>query len=108
MLSKSESATGEDQREIEEDIPEKEDKTETAKAKPNPGYQGPSSVKRRQYYFKQVADIFSKTPQNGTTFYLYSLTLTLSCPIPEEQNTRGRKIYPPENAKQVKQLNFEL
>lgn len=22
--------------------------------------------------------------------------MTLTCPLPEEQNTRGRKIYPPE------------
>lgn len=26
--------------------------------------------------------------------------MTLQCPIPEEQNTRGRKIYPPEDATQ--------
>lgn len=28
------------------------------------------------------------------------IDLTLQCPIPEEQNTRGRKIYPPEDAQQ--------
>lgn len=28
------------------------------------------------------------------------MDLTLQCPIPEEQNTRGRKIYPPEDALQ--------
>lgn len=31
---------------------------------------------------------------------MYLLDLTLQCPIPEEQNTRGRKIYPPEDALQ--------
>ena len=36
----------------------------------------------------------------GESCYLYLLDLTLQCPIPEEQNTRGRKIYPPEDALQ--------
>lgn len=26
--------------------------------------------------------------------------MTLTCPLPEEQNTRGRKIYPPEESLQ--------
>lgn len=26
--------------------------------------------------------------------------MTLTCPLPEEQNTRGRKIYPPEDSAQ--------
>lgn len=32
--------------------------------------------------------------------YLYLIQMTLECPIPEEQNTRGRKIYPPEESTQ--------
>lgn len=39
-------------------------------------------------------------PVAGKECYLYLLDLTLQCPIPEEQNTRGRKIYPPEDAMQ--------
>lgn len=31
---------------------------------------------------------------------MYHIKMTLECPIPEEQNTRGRKVYPPEEATQ--------
>ena len=82
----------------------------------------PGTTKRRQYYYKRVSlngykYKFSKSnkhlkflqiasefcdcrPTAGTECYLYLLDLTLQCPIPEEQNTRGRKIYPPEDAQQ--------
>lgn len=49
----------------------------------------------------QIASVFSDCrPTVGTPCYLYQICQTLECPIPEEQNTRGRKIYPPEEAAQ--------
>lgn len=61
----------------------------------------PGTTKRRQYYYKRIASEFSNCrPVPGVPAYLYFINLTLQCPIPEEQNTRGRKIYPPEEALQ--------
>ncbi|XP_068155954.1 LOW QUALITY PROTEIN: endoribonuclease Dcr-1 [Drosophila tropicalis] len=61
----------------------------------------PGTTKRRQYYYKRVASEFCNCrPVAGEPCYLYFIQLTLQCPIPEEQNTRGRKIYPPEDAQQ--------
>lgn len=61
----------------------------------------PGTTKRRQYYYKRIASEFSSCrPVPGIPAYLYFIKLTLECPIPEEQNTRGRKIYPPEEAVQ--------
>ncbi|KOX74828.1 Endoribonuclease Dcr-1 [Melipona quadrifasciata] len=37
-------------------------------------------------------------PIIGVPSYLYHINLVLSCPLPEEQNTRGRRIYPPEES----------
>ena len=37
---------------------------------------------------------------NATTYFLYSLHLKLTCAIPEDQNTRGRKINDPEDSSQ--------
>lgn len=49
----------------------------------------------------QIAAVFSGCrPTVGTVAYMYHINMTLECPIPEEQNTRGRKIYPPEDAPQ--------
>lgn len=68
----------------------------TENAEPRPG-----TTKRRQYYYKRIASEFSNCrPTAGAESYLYYINLTLQCPIPEEQNTRGRKIYPPEDALQ--------
>lgn len=39
-------------------------------------------------------------PKVGQQAYLYHIKMTLQCPIPEEQNTRGRRIYPPEDSAQ--------
>lgn len=36
----------------------------------------------------------------STPVYLYAVKMVLSCPLPEEQNTRGRKIHPPEESPQ--------
>ncbi|XP_064549175.1 endoribonuclease Dcr-1 [Drosophila montana] len=61
----------------------------------------PGTTKRRQYYYKRIASEFCDCrPVAGAPCYLYFIQLTLQCPIPEEQNTRGRKIYPPEEARQ--------
>ncbi|XP_034662290.1 uncharacterized protein LOC117897508 isoform X1 [Drosophila subobscura] len=61
----------------------------------------PGTTKRRQYYYKRIASEFCDCrPVAGAPCYLYFIKLTLQCPIPEEQNTRGRKIYPPEDAQQ--------
>ncbi|KAH8381846.1 hypothetical protein KR009_000631 [Drosophila setifemur] len=61
----------------------------------------PGTTKRRQYYYKRIASEFCHCrPEAGAPCYLYFIQLTLQCPIPEEQNTRGRKIYPPEDAQQ--------
>ncbi|KAG7161841.1 endoribonuclease Dicer-like 2 [Homarus americanus] len=43
------------------------------------GMPRPGTTKRRQYYYKK-------------------LEMVLTCPIPDEQNTRGRKIYRPEKS----------
>lgn len=61
----------------------------------------PGTTKRRQYYYKQIADPFiNGLPHPKQTCYLYAITMVLSEPIPEEQNTRGRKIYKPETSVQ--------
>ena len=39
-------------------------------------------------------------PTDCYYFRLYSISLKLICPIPADQNTRGRKVYPPEESEQ--------
>ncbi|PSN49931.1 Endoribonuclease Dcr-1 [Blattella germanica] len=56
----------------------------------------PGTTKRRQYYYKRV----NCRPIPGQPAYLYHISMVLTCPLPEEQNTRGRKIYPPEDSPQ--------
>lgn len=58
----------------------------------------PGSTKRRQYYDKKLADeLLNCLPKANTSpFYLYWIQMILTCPLPEEQNTRGRKLHPPE------------
>ena len=59
----------------------------------------PGTTKRRQYYNKQVAPPFSTSlPKEKKSCHLYAFKMKLTCALPEEQNTRGRKIHPPENA----------
>ena len=112
----------------------------------------PGTTKRRQYYYKKVAECLlteegkvqpeaieadetegldNKSKQDKSdvhkfyeeeedpdlkekydkitrtrevTYSLYILEMRLACPIPEEQNTRGRKIYDP--AESVQQLGL--
>ncbi|KAJ9599475.1 hypothetical protein L9F63_010045, partial [Diploptera punctata] len=75
--------------EIEEMVPR--DSTE-----PRPG-----TTKRRQYYYKRVRPVSKNCrPVPGKAAFLYHISMVLTCPLPEEQNTRGRKIYPPEDSPQ--------
>ncbi|XP_069696429.1 endoribonuclease Dcr-1 [Periplaneta americana] len=61
----------------------------------------PGTTKRRQYYYKRIADALTDCrPIPGQPAYLYHISMVLTCPLPEEQNTRGRKIYPPEDSPQ--------
>uniref|UniRef100_A0A1B0DCA1 ribonuclease III n=1 Tax=Phlebotomus papatasi TaxID=29031 RepID=A0A1B0DCA1_PHLPP len=61
----------------------------------------PGTTKRRQYYYKRVASALSGCrPTANEKCYFYYIQMILKCPIPEEQNTRGRKIYPPEESLQ--------
>lgn len=61
----------------------------------------PGTTKRRQYYYKKVADVLLNChPIVGELTYFYKIVMKLTCPLPEEQNTRGRKIYPPEESVQ--------
>ncbi|CAG9816847.1 unnamed protein product [Phaedon cochleariae] len=61
----------------------------------------PGTTKRRQYYYKRIADaLLGCHPVPGEPAFFYKLIMTLTCPLPEEQNTRGRKIYPPEESPQ--------
>lgn len=65
---------------------------------PQPGNR-PGPQKQRHYYYKTTSPAL--TLQRSTeTCHLYSLDLVLQCPIPEDQNTRGRKLFSPERAKQ--------
>ncbi|XP_067618783.1 endoribonuclease Dcr-1 [Eurosta solidaginis] len=78
------------------ELEEEDEKIVLENSEPRPG-----TTKRRQYYYKRIASEFSDCrPTSGVPCYLYFIDLTLQCPIPEEQNTRGRKIYPPEDAQQ--------
>jgi endoribonuclease Dicer len=61
----------------------------------------PGSTRRRQYYDKQLApELTYCLPKVGKPVYMYWLKMILTCPLPEDQNTRGRKLHPPEQASQ--------
>lgn len=58
----------------------------------------PGTTKRRQYYFKKIASVLTNCrPTSTGKAFLYHIKMVLKTPIPEEQNTRGRKIYAPED-----------
>ncbi|RWS16251.1 endoribonuclease Dicer-like protein [Dinothrombium tinctorium] len=70
-----------------------EDENEKGKEKGQPRA---GTTKRRQYYFKRVASALKGSPPlPGDKCRLYVFSMKLTCPIPEEQNTRGRKITDP-------------
>lgn len=61
-----------------------------------PGAPRPGTTKRRQYYDKKVSQVLKGQPVGpASQCHLYSFSMKLTCPIPEEQNTRGRKIHDP-------------
>jgi len=47
--------------------------------------------------YLQVAMALLGGPKPDRSCYLYAFDMTLSCPITEEQNTRGRPIHAPED-----------
>lgn len=61
----------------------------------------PGTTKRRQFYYKRVAEALTDCyPDPSKYTYFYKIVMTLTCPLPDEQNTRGRRIYPPEESVQ--------
>ncbi|KAL5008233.1 hypothetical protein ScPMuIL_013814 [Solemya velum] len=57
----------------------------------------PGTTKRKQYYFKKVANaLLESHPKSPSMNQLYLIDLRLTGPITEDQNTRGRRIYAPE------------
>ncbi|KAL5233188.1 hypothetical protein ACI65C_000598 [Semiaphis heraclei] len=59
----------------------------------------PGTNKRRQYYYKRIAEALNDCrPVEGKACHLYAILLNMNCPVPEEQNTRGRRIHPPEES----------
>ena len=60
------------------------------------GLARPGTTKHKQYYYKRVAQSLVGHPRPQAACHLYLVNMTLTCPITEEQNTRGRKIYAPE------------
>ncbi|XP_015185292.1 PREDICTED: endoribonuclease Dcr-1 [Polistes dominula] len=76
------------------ELPALPDETELDEIEARPG-----TTKRRQYYDKKTAKVLTECrPTAGSEAYLYHINMVLNCPLPEEQNTRGRKIYPPEES----------
>ncbi|XP_013409876.1 LOW QUALITY PROTEIN: endoribonuclease Dicer-like [Lingula anatina] len=62
------------------------------------GQARPGTTKRKQYYYKKIAEALScEFPQVGQSSFMYVINMKLTCPITEDQNTRGRKIYAPED-----------
>lgn len=54
------------------------------------------TTKKRRYYNKRVSKVLQgHSIRSGEQCYLYLFSMALTCPIPEEQNTRGRKIVDP-------------
>nr|UFK76043.1 dicer-1-like protein [Haemaphysalis longicornis] len=61
-----------------------------------PGGPRPGTTKRRQRYDKKVSEVLrGQRVGDNDECHLYAFSLKLTCPIPEEQNTRGRKIHDP-------------
>ncbi|XP_053212682.1 endoribonuclease Dicer-like [Panonychus citri] len=56
----------------------------------------PGTTKRRQSYQKSVAESLKGGDIiPGEPCYMYIFLMSLTCPIPEDQNTRGRKLVDP-------------
>ncbi|KAE8573160.1 Putative dicer-1 [Halyomorpha halys] len=68
----------------------------------DPNLPRPGTTKSRQYYYKRIANCLNNCrPVVGVDCYFYNIDMVLTCPLPEEQNTRGRKLHPPELASQA-------
>ncbi|BET01171.1 dsRNA_bind [Nesidiocoris tenuis] len=68
----------------------------------DPNVPRPGTTKSRQYYYKRIATCLNDCrPVAGVPCILYNINMMLTCPLPEEQNTRGRKLHPPELASQA-------
>lgn len=52
------------------------------------------------FHVKIATSLSGCRPEPGKAARLYELKMVLTCPLPEEQNTRGRKLHPPEEALQ--------
>lgn len=49
--------------------------------------------------FVKIAEALNNCrPVEGKPCHLYAILLNMNCPVPEEQNTRGRRIHPPEES----------
>jgi len=63
------------------------------------------TTKKRRYYNKRTSAVLTGPSLNSNEeVYFYVFSMKLTCPIPEEQNTRGRKIIDPADFN----LNFGL
>jgi len=62
------------------------------------GQARPGTTKRKQYYYKRIAKPLIGHPLPEQKCHLYTFDMKLTCPITEEQNTRGRKIHAPEDS----------
>uniref|UniRef100_T1HEL3 ribonuclease III n=1 Tax=Rhodnius prolixus TaxID=13249 RepID=T1HEL3_RHOPR len=68
----------------------------------DPSLPRPGTTKSRQYYYKRIANCLNDCrPTANVACKLYNIDMELTCPLPEEQNTRGRKLHPPELAPQA-------
>ncbi|KAK9499033.1 hypothetical protein O3M35_003549 [Rhynocoris fuscipes] len=68
----------------------------------DPSLPRPGTTKSRQYYYKRIASCLNNCrPVADVPCNLYNIDMVLTCPLPEEQNTRGRKLHPPELAPQA-------
>lgn len=95
-LDKNLAPLGKTSVKFEEELVEPWEEEVVAEGAPRPG-----TTKRRQYYNKRTAEAFTACqPKVGTPSFLYSIRMKLTCPIPEEQNIRGRRIYAPEETTQ--------
>nr|QOW64961.1 hypothetical protein [Lymnaea stagnalis] len=66
------------------------------------GQARPGTTKRKQYYIKKTTDaLLQCRPKPGQPCFLYLINLKLTGPITDEQNTRGRVIYAPEDTVQT-------
>ncbi len=66
-----------------ETIPAKVENDNSRNIAPSNTRMGGGTAKRRQYYYKQIAKHL--TTKGAGSFFLYEVSLRLSCPIPEDQ-----------------------